>query len=123
MKIDYEIEAPGTQAPAKCDVGENVLPWDNDHFIDVWIRRHDRCGRRLDQIAEMSVGKTRAQGTNGRRRKHHVANLTQANQEDPGDLRMRGCEDLRIWITAHVSNYQILKSSHPRVFKFEATVR
>jgi hypothetical protein len=88
MKIDYEIEAPGSQAPAKSDVGENVLAWDNDHFIDVWIRRHDRCGRRLDQIAEVSVGKTRAQGTNRRRRKHHVANLAQANQKDLRDLRI-----------------------------------
>ena len=35
MKIDHQIEAPRPQAPAKCDVGQNILAWGNDDFIDV----------------------------------------------------------------------------------------
>ena len=87
MKVDSQIEAPGTQSPAESDVGQNMSPRGHDHVIDVGIPFDDHGRRWFDQVAETSVWEARAQCPKSGGREYDVADLAQTNHQDVRDLR------------------------------------
>ena len=86
MEVDGDVIAFAPQLAAEVDIesepGESRYAFGNDDLIESGISLDDGSRGRLDEIAEMRVRKSLAQGLNGRRREDDVANLSKPNQQD-----------------------------------------
>jgi hypothetical protein len=87
MKVDREIELPGPQTAAKRQIVEQsphaAAPRRHDDLVQMRITGDDGRRGRLDDIGEVGVRKSPAQGMDGRRGEDDIANLAQPNQENP----------------------------------------
>src|SRR5688572_24314639 len=86
MEIDDEIKSLCSQGSRQAPVVEYAAgparPLGDDHVIDMRIVLHDRGRARLDKVRDLRVGEALAQRGDGGRRKHHIADQAQANQQN-----------------------------------------
>src|SRR5262249_58427554 len=100
VKINRDVEPLRAQPPPECDVaGEPAQSAGSrrDHdLVQVRIVRDDRRGRRLDDVGEVRVRQSLPQRVKRRRGEDDVANLPQANEENPRELVGWSVEELAI---------------------------
>ena len=85
MKIDRDVVSRRLEAASERDVGQQAAQpahtWRDDDVAEVGVVEDHRRGGGLDDIGELRVRKPPAQRVNGWRREHHVADLSQPNQQ------------------------------------------
>ena len=104
VEIDDQVEAGAAQLAGERQVGGDPPPAAQvrHHLddVDAGMALDDRRGRRLHQIGDLGLGKGVADGGDGRRREHHVADEPQPHQQDfhrwrAPDWCARPCEHAR----------------------------
>ena len=87
MKIDGEIVALGAQPAAEGEIAEEsaqtVRARRDNHLIQMAVAGDDRRSRRLDDIADVRVGKPLSERMDGGGGEGDVTNLPEADEQDP----------------------------------------
>ena len=86
VKVDREIVALAAQPSDEREIGAQaagrVRAARHDHFVEVGIVAHDRRGFFFDDVGDAGVGVVAADGSNGRRREHDIADQPQPDQKN-----------------------------------------
>ena len=86
MKVDGDIVSGAPQLLPESQISEqsadSATAGDHDHVGQMRVAEDDRSGWGFDEIGEVGIRKSPAQCRDGGRGQHHVANLTQAHQQD-----------------------------------------
>ena len=86
MKIDRQIEVPRAETPAERHVvqqpADAALPRYDDHLIEQRVVCDHGRGERLDQVADVGVGKVLSKSPDCRGREDDVADFAQADEEN-----------------------------------------
>ena len=85
MQIDREI-VTAAREPARYpdvvhDPGHTAAAGNDDQFVDVRVGFDDRCGVRLHDVRDVSLGVVPPERAEKRRREHHVADRAQPNEQ------------------------------------------